>query len=57
VLELIARGLSNSAICGELHLSIKTVEPIVSAIFAKLGLHADAASNRRVLAALAYLRT
>jgi DNA-binding CsgD family transcriptional regulator len=57
VLELLARGLSNQAICEELHLSIKTVEPVVSAIFAKLGLHADQGSNRRVLAALAYLRS
>lgn len=56
VLELLARGLSNAAICRELHLSIKTVEPVVSTVFAKLGLHQDAGSNRRVLAALAYLR-
>lgn len=51
-----ARGLSNAAICAELHLSIKTVEPVVSTVFTKLGLHADAGSNRRVLAVLAYLR-
>jgi DNA-binding CsgD family transcriptional regulator len=57
VLELMARGRSNAAICDELHLSIKTVEPIVSTIFSKLGLHADAASNRRVLAVLAYVRS
>ncbi|HEX7353693.1 MAG TPA: LuxR C-terminal-related transcriptional regulator [Mycobacteriales bacterium] len=57
VLALIARGHSNAAICRELHLSIKTVEPIVGAIFDKLELHADAATNRRVLAALAYSRT
>jgi DNA-binding CsgD family transcriptional regulator len=56
VLELLARGLSNAAISKELHLSIKTVEPVVSTIFTKLGLHPDVASNRRVLAALAYLR-
>jgi DNA-binding CsgD family transcriptional regulator len=56
VLELMARGLSNAAICGELHLSIKTVEPAVSAIFTKLGLHPDATSNRRVLAVLAFVR-
>ncbi|MBM6400521.1 LuxR family transcriptional regulator [Phycicoccus sp. MQZ13P-5] len=56
VLELIARGMSNAAICAELHLSIKTVEPLVGAVFTKLGLHADSASNRRVLAALEYLR-
>ncbi|MFC6340677.1 LuxR C-terminal-related transcriptional regulator, partial [Nocardioides hankookensis] len=57
VLELMARGLSNAAICAELHLSVKTVEPAVSAIFAKLGLQADGGSNRRVLAVLAYLRS
>jgi len=56
VLELLARGMSNAAICRELHLSIKTVEPVISAIFVKLGLHHDSGSNRRVLAALAYLR-
>ena len=52
-----ARGRSNAAICDELHLSIKTVEPVVSAIFTKLGLSADTANNRRVLAVLAYFRT
>jgi DNA-binding CsgD family transcriptional regulator len=56
VLDLMARGLTNRAICDELFLSIKTVEPIVGAIFAKLDLQPDAASNRRVLAVLAYLR-
>ncbi len=56
VLELLARGMSNTAISQELHLSIKTVEPVVSTIFTKLGLHPDVGSNRRVLAALAYLR-
>lgn len=56
VLELMARGLTNNAICDELHLSIKTVEPIVGTIFDKLELHADRASNRRVPAVLAYLR-
>ena len=56
VLELMARALSNAAICAELHLSIKTVEPAVGAIFAKLGLHADPGSNRRVLAVLAFVR-
>ena len=57
VLQLMARGFSNVAICNELHLSVKTVEPVVSTIFIKLGLHADSASNRRVLAVLAYLRS
>lgn len=55
VLELMARGMSNAAICRELHLSIKTVEPAVSSIFSKLGLEADGTSNRRVLAVVAYL--
>jgi DNA-binding CsgD family transcriptional regulator len=55
VLELMARGLTNRAICDELHLSVKTVEPIVGTIFAKLELHADPGTNRRVLAVLAYL--
>jgi DNA-binding NarL/FixJ family response regulator len=57
VLELMSRGLSNAVICKELHLSIKTVEPVVSTIFTKLGVHAHAGSNRRVLAVLAFLRT
>jgi len=56
VLELMAQGLSNAAMCEELHLSIKTIEPVVGTIFVKLGLHPDAGSNRRVLAVLAYLR-
>jgi DNA-binding NarL/FixJ family response regulator len=56
VLDLMARGLTNRAICDELFLSIKTIEPIVGAIFTKLNLPPDAASNRRVLAVRAYLR-
>ncbi len=55
VLALVARGLSNAAICAELHLSIKTVEPLVGSVFAKLGLDAGPDTNRRVLAARAYL--
>jgi len=38
------------------HLSIKTVEPIISTIFTKLRLSPDTGSNRRVLAVLAYLQ-
>jgi DNA-binding CsgD family transcriptional regulator len=55
VLDLIAQGLSNKAISERLHLSIKTVEPIVSSIFTKLQLPVDATINRRVLAVLALL--
>ncbi len=55
VLDLIAQGLSNKAISERLHLSIKTVEPIVSSIFTKLRLPADETTNRRVLAVLTLL--
>ncbi len=55
VLDLMAQGLSNRAISEQLHLSIKTVEPIVSSIFTKLQLPADATTNRRVLAVRALL--
>lgn len=50
VLELMAQGLSNAAIASRLHLSIKTVEPAIRAIFRKLDLQDDPDSNRRVLA-------
>lgn len=56
VLDLMAQGLSNAAIAARLHLSVKTVEPVVSSIFTKLGLPGDADSNRRVLAVVEYLR-
>jgi DNA-binding CsgD family transcriptional regulator len=55
VLDLMAQGLSNAAIASRLHLSVKTVEPVVSSVFLKLGLPSDADSNRRVLAVLEYL--
>jgi DNA-binding CsgD family transcriptional regulator len=55
VLELMAQGCSNRAISEQLHLSIKTVEPLVSSIFTKLQLPADASINRRVLAVRALL--
>lgn len=55
VLALMAKGLTNAAICDELYLSIKTVEPAVSSIFAKLDLPPGTNSNRRVLAVLAYV--
>jgi DNA-binding CsgD family transcriptional regulator len=55
VLDLMAQGLTNAAICERLHLSIKTVEPAVSSIFTKLDLPPGHKSNRRVLAVLAYV--
>lgn len=56
VLALMARGLSNSAMCAEMHLSLKTVEGYVRCIFAKLGLAPGERENRRVLAVLEFLR-
>jgi hypothetical protein len=55
ILDLMAQGLSNSAIAARLHLSVKTVEPVVSSVFTKLGLPSGSDSNRRVLAVLEYL--
>lgn len=55
VLDLMAQGFSNKAISDQLHLSLKTVEPVVSSIFTKLQLPADATTNRRVLAVRALL--
>ena len=55
ILDLMAQGLSNSAIAARLHLSVKTVEPVVSSVFTKLGLPSGSDANRRVLAVLEYL--
>lgn len=57
ILGAMAEGRSNGAIGRDLHLSPKTVETHVGAIFAKLGLEPAADDHRRVLAVLAYLRT
>jgi DNA-binding NarL/FixJ family response regulator len=56
VLALIAEGLSNRAIAERLVVTERTVEAHVKQIFMKLDLDANAASHRRVLAVLAYLR-
>jgi DNA-binding NarL/FixJ family response regulator len=56
VLGLVAEGLSNTAIASRIVVTQRTVEAHVKQIFLKLGLRADSASHRRVLAVLAYLR-
>lgn len=56
ILALMAEGHSNQRICEICFLSPKTVESHVHAIFMKLGLTSAAASSRRVLAVLTYLR-
>jgi DNA-binding CsgD family transcriptional regulator len=60
VLSLIAEGLSNRGICKRLNYSQKSVDHLVSGIFAKLGLAATGGrsqtdANHRVLATLAFL--
>lgn len=57
VLGLMAEGHSNPAISQRLHLSGKTVEKHVRAIFSKLGLEDTADYHRRVLAVITYLRS
>lgn len=55
LLELMAQGLSNTAIASTLHLSEGAVSKYTTSTFDKLGLVADHGTNRRVLAVLAYL--
>jgi DNA-binding NarL/FixJ family response regulator len=57
VLEQMAHGLSNRAIADELHISVKSIEKGITAIFLKLGPFNSAAADRRVSAALVFLRT
>ena len=55
VLRLVAEGHSNGRVASVLHLSDRTVEAHMRAVFTKLGLHDDGETNRRVLAVLAHL--
>ena len=56
VLALMAEGRSNVAVAAALHVTEGAVEKHTQRIFAKLGLHADAGSHRRVQAVLGWLR-
>jgi DNA-binding NarL/FixJ family response regulator len=55
VLGLMAQGLSNTGIAGQLVVSDGAVEKHISSIFAKLSLPASDTDHRRVLAVLTYL--
>jgi DNA-binding NarL/FixJ family response regulator len=57
VLALVAEGLSNRAIATRLLVTERTMEAHVKQVFLKLGLNTDPDSHRRVLAALAYMRS
>jgi len=57
VLTLMAQGRSNVGIGRDLHVSPRTVEAYIAAIFAKLPItDDDRAANRRVLAVLTFLQ-
>ncbi|WP_328900635.1 response regulator transcription factor [Streptomyces sp. NBC_00441] len=55
VLALMAEGLSNQAIAARLFLSDSAISKYTTSLFGKLGITDDDATNRRVLAVLAYL--
>jgi DNA-binding CsgD family transcriptional regulator len=57
VLELMAEGLSNSAIAARVFLSERGVEKHVTSIFQKLHLPVAANTHRRVLAVVAFLQS
>jgi DNA-binding NarL/FixJ family response regulator len=56
VLRLLAEGRSNAAIATGLNLSISSVNKYLNGVFGKLHLEQSDDDNRRVRAALAYLR-
>jgi DNA-binding NarL/FixJ family response regulator len=55
VLALVAAGMSNASIAGELYLTKRAVEKHINAIFGKLDLPDEAVASRRVHAALLFL--
>ena len=57
ILEQMAHGRSNRAIADELHMSVKSIEKGITAIFSKLGPFDQGIEDRRVSASLAFLRT
>ncbi len=57
ILQQMAHGLSNRAIAEELHISVKSIEKGVTAIFLKLGPFNEGFSDRRVESALVFLRS
>ncbi|WP_406642496.1 response regulator [Amycolatopsis sp. WGS_07] len=57
VLELMAEGLSNTAIAGRLFLSESAISKYTTSLFGKLGITDDDTGNRRVLAVLTYLNS
>ena len=56
ILEYVANGFSNRGIADELHISVKSIEKGITAIFLKLGPFAEGTQDRRVSSALAFLR-
>jgi DNA-binding NarL/FixJ family response regulator len=56
ILKQMAHGMSNRGIADELHISVKSIEKGVTAIFLKLGPFDQEVSDRRVSSALVYLR-
>jgi DNA-binding NarL/FixJ family response regulator len=57
ILEQMAHGRTNRAIADELHMSVKSIEKGITAIFSKLGPFDQGIEDRRVSASLAFLRT
>ncbi len=57
VLQQLAHGLSNRAIADELHISVKSIEKGITSIFLKLGPFDPTLEDRRVSAALIFLRS